>query len=84
MTTNPGKKGYGGSTPGTLFGPGPTKGAKSATGKEYEHLPEPYDLARQFERSERKFKQELLGDKKPCALPPQQPATCLQTILQPD
>ena len=25
VTTNPGKKGYGGSTPGTLFGPGPSK-----------------------------------------------------------
>ena len=65
MTTNPGKKGYGGSTPGTLFGPGPAKGDKPTIGKEYEHSPEPYDLARQFERAERQFKKELLADKKP-------------------
>jgi len=65
VVTSPGKKGYGGSTPGTLFGPGPKKGDKPTIGKEYEHSPEPYDMARQFESEERKFNQELLTEKKP-------------------
>ena len=41
------------------------QGEKATIGKEYEHSPEPYDLARQFERAERQFKKELLADKKP-------------------
>lgn len=55
VATSPSKKGYGSSTPGTLFGPGPRRGEQPKTGKEYEHSPDPYDLARQFEREERKF-----------------------------
>tara|TARA_B110001452_G_scaffold93391_1_gene77077 strand:+ start:4820 stop:5587 length:768 start_codon:yes stop_codon:yes gene_type:complete len=55
VVTSPSKKGYGASTPGTTFGPGPRKGEQPKMGKEYEHSPDPYDLARQFEREERKF-----------------------------
>lgn len=40
---NPPKKGYGASTPGLLFGPGPKKGEAPKLGKEYEHLHDPFD-----------------------------------------
>jgi len=65
VVTSPAKKGYGANTPGTMFGPGPRKGEKPTIGKEYEHSPDPYDLARQFEREERKFNQEKLAGRQP-------------------
>lgn len=47
---NPPKKGYGSSTPGLMFGPGPRKGERAQIGKEYEHAPDPYDAPREVRR----------------------------------
>ena len=63
VVTSPSKKGYGASTPGTQFGPGPRKGEAPKIGKEYEHSPDPYDLARQYERAERAFNKERLASR---------------------
>jgi len=58
VITNPPRKGYGSTTPGNIFGPGPAKGEAISMGryggKEYPHAVDPYDLARQKESSERK------------------------------
>lgn len=61
VLTNPGKLGIGASTPGTIFGPGPAKGEIPRTGREYVHAIDPYDLARQAERQERKFNMEAIA-----------------------
>lgn len=65
VLTNPAKKGYGGSTPGTIFGPGPRKGEQPKIGKEYEHAPDPYDMPRQAEKAERALAREKLAGRPP-------------------
>ena len=50
---NPPKKGYGCSTPGLLFGPGPRKGdTEGKLGKGYEWIKDEYDLPRQAVKAE--------------------------------
>lgn len=52
VSTSPSKKGSGSSTPGICFGPGPKEGESGMGrygGREYAHVPDPYDLARQKE-----------------------------------
>lgn len=68
MVTNPPKKGYGASTPGCIFGPGPLKdevGYGKYGGREYAWNPDPYDSARQAEISERKKGSEALQGRPP-------------------
>lgn len=56
VLTNPPKKGYGATTPGGIFGPGPLKGESGMGrygGREYPHAVDPYDAARQKEQQQR-------------------------------
>ena len=65
VLTNPPRRGYGATTPGCIFGPGPKSGESGMGkygGREYLHIKDEYDLARQKESSERKASAEsLLG-----------------------
>jgi len=67
VLTNPPKRGYGYSTPGICFGPGPRPGEDPTAkkSKEYEHSIDPYDMARQYENAERKFNQEAVAGRPP-------------------
>ena len=69
VLTQPPRKGYGSTTPGVIFGPGPAKGETSLMGryggKEYSHATDPYDLARQKESTERKENHEQLMGRPP-------------------
>ena len=69
VLTQPPRKGYGSTTPGNIFGPGPAKGEASSMGryggKEYDHAVDPYDLARQKEAKDRKENAELLAGRPP-------------------
>jgi len=61
--TSPSKKGYGATTPGVIFGPGPLAGEAGYGrygGREYSHATDPYDLARQKEREMHKAGQEAM------------------------
>ena len=69
VLTQPPRKGYGSTTPGCIFGPGPAKGEASSMGryggKEYVHSVDPYDLARQKEKADRQKDQEALQGRAP-------------------
>jgi hypothetical protein len=68
MVTNPPRKGYGATTPGVIFGPGPKPGESPLGrygGKEFEHVPDPYDLARQKEMADRKAGAEMMEGRAP-------------------
>jgi len=65
MVCNPPKKGYGSTTPGLIFGPGPKKGEKAQIGKEYKNEPDPYDRPREFEKAERLHLQKMLDGRAP-------------------
>jgi len=62
---NPPKKGYGASTPGLLFGPGPKKGEMPKIGGEYEHSADEYDLPRMAVQAERRHQMEMIKDRAP-------------------
>jgi len=63
---NPPKKGYGSSTPGLLFGPGPPKGETAGKiGKEYSHSPDPYDAPRDVVKAERRHQMEAIAGRAP-------------------
>jgi len=63
---NPPKKGYGSSTPGLLFGPGPGKdGNGGGLGKGYEWIKDEYDLPREAVKAERHHQMELLKGRAP-------------------
>ena len=56
VQTGPGKKGYGSTTPGCIFGPGPLRGEIGMGrygGREYAHSTDPYDAARKKEQEDR-------------------------------
>ncbi|KAL1524763.1 hypothetical protein AB1Y20_019646 [Prymnesium parvum] len=69
VITNPPKRGYGYSTPGLAFGPPLRRNEVPRVGKwggaEYEHSPDPYDMARQYERAERQYNQEQIAGRPP-------------------
>jgi len=68
VLTNPPKRGYGSTTPGCIFGPGPLAGEEPRGrygGREFSHAPDPYDLARQKESAERKANAEALLGRAP-------------------
>ena len=68
VLTNPPKRGYGATTPGCIFGPGPKAGEPGMGkygGREYLHMKDEYDLARQKESAERKSSAEALLGRPP-------------------
>jgi len=63
---NPPKKGYGCSTPGLLFGPGPKKGdTEGKLGKGYEWIKDEYDLPREAVKAEVAHRMEMLSGRAP-------------------
>jgi len=69
VMTNPAKKGYGSSTPGVIFGPGPGVGEQPTRsrygGPEYAHSVDPYDMARQYEKAERQANEVAIQGRPP-------------------
>jgi len=68
VLTNPPKRGYGSTTPGCIFGPGPLAGESPMGrygGREFPHAVDPYDLARQKESAERKANADALMGRPP-------------------
>ena len=65
MVCNPPKKGYGSSTPGLLFGPGPRKGEMAKIGKEFEHSADPFDGPRDAVKAERQHQMQMLEGRAP-------------------
>ena len=67
LTSNP-KKGYGASTPGCIFGPGPLKGESGLGrygGREYAHATDPYDSAHLKEKEMAAHDAELIAGRPP-------------------
>lgn len=63
---NPPKKGYGCSTPGLLFGPGPKKGdTESKLGKGYEWMKDEYGLKNEAVKAETAHRLEMLSGRAP-------------------
>jgi len=64
VLTAPSRKGWG-NTPGIIFGPGPRKGEPPKNGGEYRHLDDPYSLASDAERAQRKHTAEMRAGRPP-------------------
>lgn len=71
MLTCPMKLGYGSTTPGCIFGPGPKPGVIGMDcrgrygGKEFENMSDPYDLAQKKERADRQAAAATMEGKAP-------------------